>query len=157
MAKNTSKIKGNVESNKDVSTITGNPNLDKGAWKPGQSGNPKGRPVGAKTGLRARLMQMLDQQADADILKAFEAKGIELGDKDRAAVIAYVVGRQALKGNMNAVKIIADQTEAPLPKTLEHGGVGGAPIPIQYIIQPVRPAQIESGEKEQEDGDEEEA
>jgi len=37
------------------------------------------------------------------------------------------------------------------------GGPGGAPIPIQYIIQPVRPAQIESGEKEQEDGDEEEA
>ncbi len=91
-------------------------------WKPGQSGNPSGRPQGAKTGLRARLIQMLDQETEADILGILEAKGITLGDKDKAAVISVVVGREAMKGNMQAVKIIAEQTELPHPKDFKMSG-----------------------------------
>jgi len=90
----------------------------KPAWKPGQSGNPNGRPKGSKTGLRARLKRMLDRQPTDDILKVLEAKGIELEDKDYAEVIAYVVGREAVKGNMQATKIIAEQTELPHPRDL---------------------------------------
>ena len=72
--------------------------------------------MGAKTGLRARLKRMLDRQPTADILKVLEAKGIELENKDYAEVIAYVMGREAVKGNTQAVKIIAEQTELPHPR-----------------------------------------
>jgi hypothetical protein len=65
---------------------------------------------------------MLDQETEADILAILEAKGIRLGDKDKAAVISVVVGREAMKGNMQAVKIIVDQTELPHPKDLKMSG-----------------------------------
>jgi len=91
-------------------------------WKPGQSGNPAGRPVGAKTGLRARLMQMLDQEAPQDIIKDLEAKGIALVANDKAAVIAEVMGRAAMKSDVPAARFIADQTELPHPKDLNLTG-----------------------------------
>jgi hypothetical protein len=115
MSEETPKDAGNTEE------TPGQANL-KAPWKPGQSGNPQGRPVGAKTGLRARLIQMLDQDTEDDILKILEAKGVKLGDKDKAAVISTVVGREAMKGNMQAVKIIAEQTELPHPKDLKMSG-----------------------------------
>ena len=91
-------------------------------WKPGQSGNPGGRPKGAKTGLRCRLMQMLDQAAPEEIVRVLEAAGVKLDDKDKAAVIAEVVGRSAMKGDMDAVRIIVSQTELPHPKDLNLTG-----------------------------------
>lgn len=145
MSDNIDKTEGNVERNSELSASQ-RAVLEANKFKPGQSGNPKGRPVGAKTGLRARLMQMLDQEAEPEILKVFEAKGIKLNDRDKAAVIAHVVGREALKGNMQAVKIITEQTEVPMPKELHHGGIGGGPI--TWNVHPVRPMEP----KKEEDG-----
>ncbi len=98
----------------------GNGNLK--PFRPGQSGNPKGRPKGSKTGLRARLQRVLDKQANADILQILQAKGIELEGKDNAEVIAHVLNREAQKGNIQAIKMIAEQTESPLPKDVNIGG-----------------------------------
>jgi urease gamma subunit len=91
-------------------------------FKPGQSGNPNGRPKGAKTGLRARLIQELAKDGDSDILAKMEKLGIKLNDNDVAAVIAHVVARKAQRGDMNAVKLIADQTELPHPKDVKLTG-----------------------------------
>lgn len=91
-------------------------------FQPGQSGNPAGRPKGSKTGLRARMIQMLDQEAPEDVIAVMEASGIKLDDKDKAAVIAEVVGRSAMKGDMEAVRIIVSQTELPHPKDLNLTG-----------------------------------
>ena len=146
MSDNIDKINSNVERNSELSASQ-KAVLEANKFKPGQSGNPKGRPVGAKTGLRARLMQMLDQEAEPEILKVFEAKGIKLNDKDKAAVIAHVVGREALKGNMQAVKIISEQTEVPMPKAVELSGRDGSPLSVQWNVQPVKtlePKQKES-------------
>ena len=91
-------------------------------WKPGQSGNPKGRPKGAKTGLRVRLIQALEAQGDKTVLDILKAKGVELKDKDAAAVIAYVLTRKAQSGDVQASKQIADQTELPQPKEVKLDG-----------------------------------
>jgi hypothetical protein len=104
-------------------------------WKKGESGNPEGRPVGAKHGLRARLNAVMRKTPNADILKVLAAKGIELEEKDNAAVIAEVVNREAQKGNMSAIKFIGDMTESKMPTDLNIGGVeGGEPIKVLNIV-----------------------
>jgi len=80
-------------------------------WKPGQSGNPTGLAKGTKHGLRARITRLLDTQASPDILKILKAKGIEMENSDNAEVIAHVLNREAQKGNMQAIKLMADYTE----------------------------------------------
>ena len=97
-------------------------NLIPHEYPPGVSGNPNGRPKGAKTGLRARLVQELNKAGDGDILKKLGSLGVELTDNDVAGVIAYVVARKAQRGDMNAVKLIADQTELPHPKDVNLSG-----------------------------------
>ena len=94
---------------KNRERTVGNGNLK--PFKPGQSGNPLGRPIGAKTGLRARITRLLDKEASPDILKSLKAEGIELEDRDNAEVIAHVLNREAQKGNLQAIKLIAEYTE----------------------------------------------
>ena len=94
---------------KNRERTVGNGNLK--PFKPGQSGNPLGRPIGAKTGLRARITRLLDKEASPDILKSLKAEGIELDDRDNAEVIAHVLNREAQKGNLQAIKLIAEYTE----------------------------------------------
>ena len=103
-------------------------------WKPGQSGNPKGKAVGTKTGLRARLLAVLKKEPNADILKVLKAKGIELEANDNAAVIAEVVNREAQKGNMSAIKFIGEFTESKMPSEVNIGGTEGNPIKVLNII-----------------------
>ena len=101
---------------------TRNIDFEQNKWHPGQSGNPKGRPKGAKTGLRARLVRILDQEAEKDTLAVLKAKGIKLKDKDNAEVIAFVLTREAIKGNIPAIKEIVDMTEIPLPRDVNLTG-----------------------------------
>ena len=91
-------------------------------YAPGVSGNPNGRPKGRKTGLRARLIQELDKDGDPDILKKLKGLGIKITDDDVAGVIAYVVARKAQRGDMHAVRLIAEQTELPHPKDINLAG-----------------------------------
>ena len=100
----------------------GRKNLELGTWAPGQSGNPKGRPKGAKTGLRARLIRQLELEGDIDVVKILEASGKKLEVGDAAEVIAAVAMRKAQRGDKDMIKIVADQTEAPLPKDLNING-----------------------------------
>jgi len=91
-------------------------------WKPGESGNPNGRPKGRKTGLRARLLQALDREGDDQILKKLDDFGVKLDDPDVAGVIAYVLAKRAQQGNLHAIKIIVEQTELPHPKDVNLAG-----------------------------------
>ena len=102
---------------------------------PGQSGNPKGMKPGTKHGLRARLNAVMRKTPNADILKVLEAKGIELEHSDNAEVIAEVANREAQKGNMSAIKLIADLTEPKLPTDMKMEINGGEkPIKVLNII-----------------------
>ena len=102
---------------------------------PGQSGNPTGMKPGTKHGLRARLNAVMRKTPNADILKVLEAKGIELEHSDNAEVIAEVTNREAQKGNMSAIKLIADLTEPKLPTDMKMELNGGEkPVKVLNII-----------------------
>ena len=92
----------------------GNGNLK--SWKPGQSGNPKGRPKGAKTGLRARLARLLNNTAPdkwAEIIKAY---GFKMDDATIADVVGMNLVREAICGDnpVPAAKLLFEQTEYKL-------------------------------------------
>lgn len=91
-------------------------------YSPGTSGNPKGRPKGAKTGLRARMMQMLDKMPDTEALDLLKDMGVDTKVADNAEAIAAVVALKARAGDMQAVKILAEQTELPHPKDVKLTG-----------------------------------
>ena len=91
-------------------------------WKPGQSGNPAGRPPGAKDGLRATLRKRLKSAPEgmmADVLKTFK---IDPKDKQNADVIVDVLMYKIAGGDIQALKLAFDQTEEPLKHTVDLGG-----------------------------------
>ena len=56
-------------------------------FKPGQSGNPAGRPKGSPDGLRARLNRALRRRALPEIVARWKAAGMDLEDPTVAEVI----------------------------------------------------------------------
>lgn len=100
-------------------------------FKPGQSGNPAGRPKGAKDGLRATLRKRLKSAPEgmmADVLKTFQ---IDPTDKQNADVIIDVLMYKIAGGDIQALKLVFDQTEEPLKRAVELSGEGGGPIELQ--------------------------
>jgi hypothetical protein len=75
------------------------------AFKPGESGNPKGRPksVTLSEALRAQLGQVMPGEEE----------------KTYAEKIALVLCEEASKGNVGAAKEIADRTEGKLRQSLD--------------------------------------
>jgi hypothetical protein len=86
-------------------------------WKPGQSGNPGGRPK--KKLVTDELEWLLEQEAP-------RASG-----KTWAAVIAEALLRKARKGDVRAIAELANRVEG---KTLQQlAGPEGGPIPMANI------------------------
>ena len=100
-------------------------------FKPGQSGNPRGRPKGAKDGPRVKLRRCLEKKAPAEVVELFRKSGITLADGvDMADVVVEVLCRKAMKGEDAAIKLIFDQLESPMPKQLEVQGNPDRPINV---------------------------
>ena len=113
-------------------------------FKPGESGNPNGRPKGKKTGPRALLRQWMEKAAPGEILKKFEEYGICFdGDPSNADVIIEVLGVKAFKGEDFALKLLFDQLESPLPKTVKVEGDPDKPIMVN--INPVKSIEPDEG------------
>lgn len=82
--------------------VKGVPNSDKNQFKPGQCGNPKGRPKGKS--LKSVLNELL----------AEEITIVEAGNKRKMKAneaIALTLIKEALNGNIQAIKEIFDRTE----------------------------------------------
>ena len=92
------------------------------SFRKGQSGNPKGRPKGAKDGLRAYINRALRKDARPEILALLKKKGVDLDNGSNSAVIAFALIKMAQAGDVSAIKLIFDQTEMPLPKQVELSG-----------------------------------
>lgn len=73
-------------------------------------------------GMRARLNRWVETRGSKDILEKFKEKGIKLKDKDYAEIITYALTRAAVKGDIQAIKIIFEQTESPMPKEINLTG-----------------------------------
>ena len=97
-------------------------------YKPGESGNPKGRPKGAKDGFRASINRMLRKTAPDKTLSVLQSKQLKPTTKSNSAALASILVGLGLKGNLQAMKLIADQTEAKLPQEIELGAGEGTEI-----------------------------
>lgn len=75
-------------------------------FRPGRSGNAKGRPRGSASVVSA--------------LKRLLHKGDELLGRDLAEALARVAIREALKGNFQFWKAIIDRTDGPIAHRIEH-------------------------------------
>ena len=88
-------------------------------FKPGQSGNPGGRP---KTKLITQAYRELLEQLDPKKRKTL------------AEILARKAIQQALKGNLAALKEITDRTEGKSVQPLSHSGLGSEPIAFNVFI-----------------------
>lgn len=87
-------------------------------WKPGQSGNPKGRP---KRGpISDSIARMLELQVPKEMLdKANLKKSKALPKKATFAdLIVFAMVQQALKGNVGAFKEMLNRSEGKTPQHL---------------------------------------
>lgn len=89
-----------------------------GRWKPGQSGNPKGRVPNAKS-----LTDLLRSSV--------AAKGPD-GKLNMEAITDKVL-QFALAGERWAVELIYDRLEGKPPQALELTGGKGPPVKITYV------------------------
>jgi hypothetical protein len=83
-------------------------------WKPGQSGNPGGRPK--KRILDEHLSEML-----------------EANDGEDAKAIARVLIEKAKDGELRAVQLIAERTQGRPTQAVELSGIDGRRLEIQNM------------------------
>ena len=104
-------------------------------FKPGQSGNPNGRPKGAKDGLRAHLIRQLQKKAHPGIIELVEELGVDLENPTNAAALSVLLLDSSAKGDIRAAKLIADLTEIPLKQHIELTGADDAPlrVVVEYV------------------------
>ena len=74
-------------------------------WKPGQSGNPKGRPPKVRT--------------IPDILRRLGQERVKDGEQTRLEAVLRKVYDLALEGQAWAVQFIAERTEGKAPERLQ--------------------------------------
>ena len=87
-------------------------NLAGHEWKPGESGNPTGRPKGKS--ITGKLRRLLEAAAE------------EGAEGDLADAIAAVIVAKAVSGNFRFVKEVLDRTEGKVPDRF--AGFDGGPI-----------------------------
>jgi hypothetical protein len=97
---------GNKESGKERSRR----NLEKGKRKPGQSGNPRGRPPN-ESSLTVLLRQELDNICAAD------QKG-----RTWKELIVEALMRLAIKGNSTAINTVFERIEGKVKDEVDHSG-----------------------------------
>jgi ribosomal protein L29 len=89
-------------------------------WKPGQSGNPGGRPK--KTPLADACRELLNMPVPKD-----------KSGRSYAEAISEKLARKALAGNISAVREIADRAEGKARQAMELSGPGSGPLEIQNM------------------------
>ena len=94
-------------------------NLERGAFKPGQSGNPNGWPKGVPR-VSTALAKLLRTPAGDDYLIV-----------NKADEIAQALYSRAQAGDVNAICVILDRTEGRTPQTLN---IGAAELPTTELV-----------------------
>ena len=96
----------------------GHPPLE-AQWKPGQSGNPNGRPKG---NIVDELLKALHEELDT-----------EKGKVKIGRAVAQKLLQAALKGDLRATNQILDFTESKPKQSVEHSGPDGQPIAVSVV------------------------
>ncbi len=88
-------------------------------FKPGQSGNPSGLKPGTKQGLRAHFNRIINKKLPENVIDMLKSNGLELQDDTFGEAISHMVAVKACGGDLQAVRLLADFTEATLPKEVQ--------------------------------------
>jgi uncharacterized protein DUF5681 len=118
-------------------------------FRPGQSGNPKGRPKGSHS-LSTIIKKTLEQEIDWSRLLIKEAEHMAATYKGNVGweVLAYVAIAQALGGDMRAAEWLA---KSAYGKKLGQADERNAPIPILVdITGEAAPVQMNDEKHDQE-------
>ena len=84
-------------------------------WEPGKSGNPAGRPKGAKDGIDAHCRRLLTKDLSFSQIKdKLKAKSIDLEIGTNAEAISVVLVLKALTGDLKAIEMLG-KFELDLP------------------------------------------
>jgi len=84
-------------------------------WKPGQSGNPAGRPKGSRDGIDAHCRRLLAKDLSLlQIKDKLKAKDIDLEIGTNAEAISVVLILKALTGDLKAIEMLG-KFELDLP------------------------------------------
>jgi hypothetical protein len=83
-------------------------------WTKGQSGNPAGRPKGLKDSLKGRLRRLLRKKAPDEWKESLAEMGFDFKDPRISDVIAVRLIEKAVEGNIQAMRLIFQETELPL-------------------------------------------
>jgi len=104
-----------------------NPNLKNlKSWKPGQSGNPKGKPKGIPNS-KTRLLRLLELTEQLKNPISGELEGFSVAEQMDLAVIL-----KAKKGDIKAYNAILDRLEGKPTQAIEHSG---GKNPIRQILE----------------------
>lgn len=82
-------------------------------WKPGETGNPKGRPKGCKS-LKNRLTELLERTIK---YKDFDESPIDITVGD--AIAMALIGKAIYSGDVKAIEMIRNEVEGNMPKETE--------------------------------------
>ena len=97
------------------------PEMIEKQWKPGQSGNPNGRPT-KDVCITSLIKEFLEKEAD--------------GSKTHAQLVAEAIVKLAedhhFKGNVSAIKELLDRIEGKVPET--HNIKSDIPVIIQPVV-----------------------
>lgn len=97
-------------------------------FKPGQSGNPGGRPKGFK-GLTETLKELVNEDGTMTIAEVYEVdeKGVETGRKFARAIvkiprkdmIILAAMKKSMKGDMRAIEFIFDRIDGKAKQAVD--------------------------------------
>ena len=80
-------------------------------WKPGQSGNELGRPIGTKDGLVAIVRRLGEKKTYPEFLNAMHKRGIDLESGSHFEAVAHALFLQAEQGDVQAIKLLKEMDE----------------------------------------------
>ncbi len=104
-------------------------------FKPGQSGNPAGRPKGVRH-LSTVLKEMLEAIAPDAVVDVAEIKQFIKRKKitNADAIAARLMHDAIVEGDIDAIKVIADRTEGKAPASLDVTS-GGEKVQTKFVVE----------------------
>lgn len=104
-------------------------------FKPGQSGNPAGRPVGHITKFLREFGESIDLQftierTDATGAKTKASSHLSTSQQTINQAIAARLLQMALNGDIKAIKEVLNRTEGRVPQPINLGGQDGNPLQV---------------------------
>jgi Family of unknown function (DUF5681) len=108
------------------------PAMEANKWKPGQSGNPSGRPK--KLPITDRYASIAELPAPEYLLAALKLSPAERQEiKTYGDALALNQFRAAIKGKTDAAREITDRLEGRARQALEVSGPEGGAIDVQFM------------------------